>query len=99
MFLGGSLKHSLGKPLISCTLPDPEIMNILIWSVETVITFVAPKEEEEDDGGTWKQGDVRTSIYNDVNGDYARKCSDPFDFAALAVFVSCANLRIFRRRS
>lgn len=53
-----------------------------------MITFVSPKENEEDDGGVWKQGDVRTNIENDIKGDYARRCADPFDFAALAVFVS-----------
>lgn len=57
-----------------------------------MVTFVAPKEKEDDDGGMSKQGDVRTNIYNDISGDYARRCNDPFDFAALAVFVSCIDL-------
>lgn len=55
--------------------------------VETAVTFAAPKEKEENDGGAWKQADLIGNIYQDINGDYARQCSDPFDFAALAVHV------------
>ncbi|KAL8819732.1 MAG: hypothetical protein Q9223_001889 [Gallowayella weberi] len=59
-----------------------------LWIVDeqTVVTFATPKEKE-DDGGLSDQGDLRENIYKDVNGDYARRCSDPFDFAALVVFV------------
>ncbi|KAI4248261.1 MAG: hypothetical protein L6R42_009342 [Xanthoria sp. 1 TBL-2021] len=59
-----------------------------LWIVDeqTVVSFATPKEKE-DDGGVSEQGDLRDSIYKDVNGDYARKCSDPFDFAALVVFT------------
>ncbi|KAL8789142.1 MAG: hypothetical protein Q9195_006963 [Heterodermia aff. obscurata] len=53
---------------------------------ETVVTFAAPKEKEDNDGGAWKQADVIGNIYQDINGDFARQCSDPFDFAALAVY-------------
>lgn len=52
---------------------------------ETVITFAAPKEKEDIDT-PWKLGDLRSNIYRDVNGDYARQCDDCFDFAALVVF-------------
>ena len=57
---------------------------MLIYSTETVITFAAPKEDEDD--GISKQGDLRNNIYQDINGDLARQCEDCFDFAALAVF-------------
>ncbi|KAL8811206.1 MAG: hypothetical protein Q9200_001989 [Gallowayella weberi] len=59
-----------------------------LWIVDeqTVVTFATPKEKE-DDGGLSDQGDLRENIYKDVNGDYARRCSDPFDFAALVVFT------------
>ena len=59
-----------------------------LWIVDdkTVITFFAPKEKEENDGGLWKEGDLRSEIYQDINGDYANQCADPFDFAALAVY-------------
>ncbi|KAL8682059.1 MAG: hypothetical protein Q9186_001848 [Xanthomendoza sp. 1 TL-2023] len=52
---------------------------------KTVVTFATPKEKE-DDGDLSDQGDLRDNVYKDVNGDYARRCSDPFDFAALVVF-------------
>ena len=59
-----------------------------LWILDdkTVITFFTPKEREIDDGGAWKEGDLRRKIYQDINGDYAPQCEDPFDFAALAVF-------------
>ena len=60
---------------------------LLTLGEETVVTFAAPKEEQQD-GGLSKQGDLRGGIYHDVNGDYAQQCWDPFDFAALAVSVS-----------
>lgn len=58
-----------------------------LWIVDnqTVITFFAPKEKEENDGGLWREGDLRSAIYQDINGDYANQCADPFDFAALTV--------------
>ena len=78
-----------------------------LWIVDnkTVITFFAPKEKEENDGGLWKEGDLRSEIYQDINGDYANQCEDPFDFAALAVFhavkalldrTTDRNLQVFR---
>lgn len=57
-------------------------------SLETVITFATPKEEEDGDDGIWKQGNLHNNIYKDISGDYAKQCRDPFDFAALAVLVS-----------
>ena len=78
-----------------------------LWIVDnkTVITFFAPKEKEDDDGGLWKEGDLRSEIYQDINGDYASQCEDPFDFAALAVYhaikalldrTTDRNLQVFR---
>lgn len=57
----------------------------LTGCIETVITFAAPKEKEDIDS-PWDLGDLRSNIYRDVNGDYARQCDDCFDFAALVVF-------------
>ena len=48
---------------------------------------------EENDGGVWKQADLIGNIYQDINGDFARQCSDPFDFAAVAVYVSKRLIR------
>lgn len=78
-----------------------------LWIVDnkTVVTFFAPKEREENDGGLWKEGDLRSEIYQDINGDYANQCADPFDFAALAIFhavkalldrTTDRNLQVFR---
>ena len=78
-----------------------------LWIVDnkTVITFFAPKEKEDGDGGLWKEGDLRSEIYQDINGDYANQCEDPFDFAALAVYhaikalldrTTDPNLQVFR---
>lgn len=72
---------------------------------ETVVTFASPKEKEENDGGLWKQADLVGNIYQDINGDLASQCTDPFDFAALAAFhavkalldhTSDLNLQVFR---
>ena len=79
-----------------------------LWIVDnhTVITFFAPKEKEENDNGLWREGDLRSEIYQDINGDFANQCTDPFDFAALAVMhavkallgdrTTDRNLQIFR---
>jgi hypothetical protein len=56
-----------------------------IMDKQTVITFFASKEKEEMDKGLRGEGNLRSEIYRDVNGDYANQCKDPFDFAALAV--------------
>ena len=61
------------------------VLSKLTGYIETVITFAAPKEKEDLDI-RWELGDLRSSIYQDVNGDYARQCDDCFDFAALVVF-------------
>lgn len=79
-----------------------------LWIVDnqTVITFFAAKEKEENDGGLWREGDLRSEIYQDINGDFANQCADPLDFAALAVMhaikamfgdgVTDRDLQVFR---
>lgn len=78
-----------------------------LWIVDdqTVITFFTSKERERNDNGNSREGDIRSKIYQDINGDYANQCSDPFDFAALAVShavkallenTSDRNLQVFR---
>ncbi len=57
-----------------------------IMDDQTLVTFFASKEKEENDDGIWRQGDLRSEIYQDINGDYANQCVDPYDFAALVVF-------------
>ena len=77
-----------------------------IMDNQTVITFFAAKEKEENDNGLSREGDLRSEIYQDINGDFASQCADPFDFAALAVMhavkamfgegVKDRNLQVFR---
>ena len=76
-----------------------------IMDSQTVITFFAPKEKENNDNGLWREGDLRSEIYQDINGDFANQCADPFDFAALAVMhavkallegTTDGNLQVFR---
>ena len=97
---------SFGSGLLTkvSSIPLLSISWALTSCIETVITFAAPKEEE-DDGGVSEQGDLRNNIYKDVNGDYATQCDDCFDFAALVVFHAVTalldktrdlNLQIFR---
>ncbi|KAL8824362.1 MAG: hypothetical protein Q9170_008184, partial [Blastenia crenularia] len=71
-----------------------------LWIVDerTVITF-ATLRERDGDSGLWEQSDLKDSIYKDVNSDYAHQCSDPFDFAALAVLTEqqTRSFKEFRR--
>ena len=57
-----------------------------LWIIDnqTIITFFTPKEREDNDHNLSKEADIRSQIYQDINGDYANQCSDPWDFAALA---------------
>ena len=78
-----------------------------LWIIDgqTVVSFFASKEREEHDHGLSRECDIRSMIYQDINGDYANQCSDPFDFAALAVChaikalledATDQNLQVFR---
>ena len=105
------LKH-VSKSLMTHTTSDGAAKVLMVdqlwlWVLdnETVVTFASPKEKEEHDGGLWKQADLVSNIYQDINGDFASQCKDPFDFAALAVFhaakalldhTSDLNLQVFR---
>ena len=114
-----SMKHKLSSSRAAAarqsSLPNADdgvakvlmVDQLWLWIVDnkTVITFFAPKEKEDNDGGLWKEGDLRSEIYQDINGDYANQCVDPFDFAALAVYhavkalldrTTDRNLQVFR---
>ncbi|MCJ1244358.1 hypothetical protein MMC30_001556 [Trapelia coarctata] len=66
-----------------------------LWAVtlETTVTFFPRPSQANDwkrestpkDGRLHKQADLRNSIYNEVNGDLARRCENSFDLAALVV--------------
>lgn len=100
-------RQSLMPNADDCIAKVLMVDQLWLWIVDnkTVITFFAPKEKEENDGGLWKEGDLRSEIYQDINGDYANQCADPFDFAALAVYhavkalldrTTDRNLQVFR---
>ena len=57
-----------------------------ILNKQTVVTFFGSKEEEQNDTGIWRQADLRSVNHQDIHGDYASQCVDPYDFAALVVF-------------
>ncbi len=61
-------------------------MPSLQWRLDTILTFFPAKEKDGYDP-SWEQADLRSAIYNDVNGDprFATQCKDCFDFAALAM--------------
>ncbi len=77
-----------------------------IMDNQTVITFFAAKEKEENDYGLSRAGDLLSEIRKDITGDFANQCADPFDFAALAVLhaikamfgnnVTDRDLQVFR---
>lgn len=112
------LKHRphLGRSSTGITSlpPDSEedaskvlmVDQLWLWIVdnETVVTFFAPREPEAGDSLS-REGDIRSEIYQDINGDFSSQCNDPFDFAALAVShaikallsnTSDQNLQVFR---
>jgi len=77
-----------------------------LWIIdkETVITFFSPRERDDHEGYS-REANIRSLIYQDINGDYANQCDDPFDFAALAIShavkgllanTSDENLQVFR---
>ena len=64
-----------------------------------------PARENDDHTGCSREGDLRSLIYQDINGDYANQCNSPFDFAALAIRhavkallekTTDRNLQVFR---
>lgn len=85
-------RSSVGR-LFSATVINDGAAKVLmvdqlwLWIIDnhTIVTFFASKEKEDGDNGLSREGDLRSTIYQDINGDYANQCSDPFDFAALVV--------------
>ncbi len=76
-----------------------------ILNDQTVVTFAASKEPEQNDGGDSKQGDFCGNLDEEIRGKRAKGCVEPFEFAALAVFhavkalldhTSDPNLQVFR---
>ncbi len=53
-----------------------------LWIIDsrTVVTFFTPKEKEANDNGLSREGDLRSEIYQDINGDYAVSITLGFSF-------------------
>lgn len=104
---GANIDPTSGVPHADADAKVLMVDQMWLWVIDnqTVVTFFPPKEREENDNGLSREGDLRSEIYQDVNGDYASQCVDPYDFAALAVFhaikalldrTTDRNLQVFR---
>lgn len=104
---GANIDPTTGASPVDADAKVLMVDQMWLWVIDnqTVVTFFAPKEKEENDNGLSREGDLRSEIYQDVNGDYANQCVDPYDFAALAVFhaikalldrTTDRNLQVFR---
>ncbi|KAL9616697.1 MAG: hypothetical protein Q9160_008450 [Pyrenula sp. 1 TL-2023] len=58
-----------------------------LWMIDqkSVVTLFPRKESSVAEGRLYRQGDLRDSIYNEINGDLSRHCENCMDFAALVV--------------
>ncbi|SPN98959.1 uncharacterized protein DNG_01998 [Cephalotrichum gorgonifer] len=56
-----------------------------MWAVgpNTLLTFFSRRESDPAEGPLYQQGDLRDSIFNDVNSDVTRQCESALDMAAL----------------
>lgn len=70
------------------------------------MTCFPPREERQGDN-SFQQGDLKKTIYDDVNGDpyFAKRCENCFDLAALVVYhavtvflerIKDKDLQVFR---
>ena len=70
---GASASSSISAASADETAKVLMVDQMWLWIIDGqhVITFFAPKEKEDDDNGLSREGDVRSEIYQDINGDYA----------------------------
>ena len=110
----GSKLHGIRSSLRQHTMATGDgtakvlmVDQLWLWVLDsqTVATFFTSKELEDHDNGLSRECDIRSLLYQDINGDFPSECMDPFDFAALAVShsvkalledASDRNLQIFR---
>ena len=59
---------------------------LFVLDYEVAVSFATPKEQTESGHPTTLlQGDVRESVYDDIDGGRANDCTDAFDLAGLMV--------------
>jgi hypothetical protein len=89
---------------------DGEVLmvdQLWLWAVDTatLTTFFPKRESHPAEGPLFQQGDLRNSIYNELNGDLTGRCESALDLAAFVTLhavtvlldrTSHPNLEIFR---
>ncbi|KAK4145257.1 uncharacterized protein C8A04DRAFT_10796 [Dichotomopilus funicola] len=65
-----------------------------LWSVDmtTLVTFFSKRESNPTEGTLFQQADLRSSIYNELNGDLTGRTENTLDLAALIVWHSVTVL-------
>ncbi|KAL2147255.1 hypothetical protein VTI28DRAFT_10245 [Corynascus sepedonium] len=59
-----------------------------LWSVDmtTLVTFFSKRESSPTEGTLFQQADLRSSVYNELNGDLTGRTENTLDLAALIVW-------------
>ncbi|KAL2162172.1 hypothetical protein VTH06DRAFT_7085 [Thermothelomyces fergusii] len=76
--------------------PDSELKDGLVlmvdqlwlWSIDmnTLVTFFPKRESNPTEGTLFQQADLRSSVYNELNGDLTGRTENTLDLAALIVW-------------
>ncbi|KAI1123789.1 hypothetical protein F5Y10DRAFT_45506 [Nemania abortiva] len=69
-----------------------------LWAVDnnTLMTFFPKRESHPIEGPLFQQGDLRNSIYNELNGDLTGRCENALDLAA---FITLHAVTVLLDRS
>ncbi|KAL2176289.1 uncharacterized protein P884DRAFT_246147 [Thermothelomyces heterothallicus CBS 202.75] len=59
-----------------------------LWSIDmnTLVTFFSKRESSPTEGTLFQQADLRSSVYNELNGDLTGRTENTLDLAALIVW-------------
>ncbi|KAK4044244.1 hypothetical protein C8A01DRAFT_12348 [Parachaetomium inaequale] len=59
-----------------------------LWSIDmtTLVTFFSKRESNPKEGTLFQQADLRSSVYNELNGDLTGRTENTLDLAALVVW-------------
>ncbi|RYP79794.1 hypothetical protein DL770_006509 [Monosporascus sp. CRB-9-2] len=104
-----SYKYESEEDLESDILDGNVLMvdQLWLWAVDTttLTTFFPKRESYPTEGPMFQQGDLRNSVYNELNGDLTGRCENALDLAAFVVLhavtvlldrTSHPDLEIFR---
>ncbi|KAI9727442.1 MAG: hypothetical protein M1834_008386 [Cirrosporium novae-zelandiae] len=83
--LGENAEHQAGEEVVDGNVLMVDQLWLYVIDNKTVVTFFPKKESTFSEGNLYQQADLRDSIYNELNGDLARRCETCGDFAALLV--------------